>query len=400
MLFPLLFCSFIRQAFAQNVLATALVVDRLSLNFLKVVQPPSVENISSIFLPQGVTEEEAKAKPFHVYDEGFLDIIGSNPTLNVIATSRVDPIFHEAVVWYPETEEMFFVQDAGAREAGTGLNKSNIIQKISLEAAQALVHGNNETAEVEVITVNADPPVINSNGATNFRGQFVFAGQGQGDEIAPALYLMNPREPYNTTVIVNNFYGRQFNSLNDVATNPRNGEIYFTDSLYGYLQDFRPPPGIPTQVYRLNPDTGALTTVADGFDKPNGITFSPNGSFAYVTDTGAANAFYGLNFSAASTIYRYKVEDDGTFSSRKTFAYVSPGIPDGVHCDTNGNVYSGAGDGVQVWNPSGTLLGKIYLGRSAANFRFAGKGRMIIAAQTELYYATLAAEGADPEDQF
>lgn len=56
------------------------------------------------------------------------------------------------------------MQDAGAREAGTGLNKSNIIQKISLEAAQALVHGNNETAEVEVITVNADPPVINSNG--------------------------------------------------------------------------------------------------------------------------------------------------------------------------------------------------------------------------------------------
>lgn len=101
-----------------------------------------------------------------------------------------------------------------------------------------------------------------------------------------------------------------------------------------------------------------------------------------------------------SNSYRYKVEDDGTFSSRKTFAYVSPGIPDGVHCDTNGNVYSGAGDGVQVWNPSGTLLGKIYLGRSAANFRFAGKGRMIIAAQTELYYATLAAEGADPEDQF
>lgn len=59
---------------------------------------------------------------------------------------------------------MFFVQNAGAREAGTGLNKSNIIQKISLEAAQALVDGNNETAEVEVITVNADPPVINSNG--------------------------------------------------------------------------------------------------------------------------------------------------------------------------------------------------------------------------------------------
>jgi gluconolactonase len=80
-------------------------------------------------------------------------------------------------------------------------------------------------------------------------------------------------------VLVNSFYGRQFNSLNDVAINPRNGEIYFTDSLYGYLQDFRPPPGIPTLVYRLNADTGALSTVADGFDKPNGSYGAPKTSF-------------------------------------------------------------------------------------------------------------------------
>ena len=106
-------------------------------------------------------------------------------------------------------------------------------------------------------------------------------------------------------MLVNNFYGRQFNSLNDVAVNPRNGELYFTDSLYGYLQDFRPPPGLPTLVYRLNPDTGALMAVADGFDKPNGLTFSPspNGSYAYVTDTGAQSSFYGVNFSAPATMY-------------------------------------------------------------------------------------------------
>jgi sugar lactone lactonase YvrE len=64
-----------------------------------------------------------------------------------------------------------------------------------------------------------------------------------------------------------------------------------------------------------------------------------------------------------------------------TFAYASPGIPDGIHCDTNGNVYSGVGDGVHVWNTAGKLLGKIYLGRFAANFRFAGEGRMIVSHQ-------------------
>jgi gluconolactonase len=138
---------------------------------------------------------------------------------------------------------------------------------------------------VEVRLVSPEPNIINSNGATNFRGQLIFTGEGQGEDIAPALYLMNPKEPYNSSgwcstssrwttanesVLINNFYGRQFNSLNDVAINPRNGEIYFTDSLYGYRQDFRPPPGIPTLVYRLNADTGAVSAVADLFDAPNG----------------------------------------------------------------------------------------------------------------------------------
>lgn len=71
-----------------------------------------------------------------------------------------------------------------------------------------------------------------------------------------------------------------------------------------------------------------------------------------------------------------------------------------MHCDSNGNVYSGVGDGVQVWNPAGTLIGKIFLGTFAANFRFVGEGRMVIAAQTELYYAKIAARGSDPEDQY
>jgi gluconolactonase len=92
--------------------------------------------------------------------------------------------------------------------------------------------------------------------------------------------------------------------------------------------------------------------------------------------------------------YRFDVDSDGTWSGRKTFAYVSPGFPDGVHCDTNGNVYSGVGDGVHVWNPSGKLLGKIFLGATSANFAFAGKGRMVICAETNLYYAEIAAEGA------
>lgn len=51
-----------------------------------------------------------------------------------------------------------------------------------------------------------------------------------------------------------------------------------------------------------------------------------------------------------------------------------------------------------MWNSSGKLIGKIYLGKDAANFQFAGEGRMVICAETELYYVTLAASGAFIEE--
>ena len=122
------------------------------------------------------------------------------------------------------------------------------------------------------------------------------------------------------SVLLKNYFGRQFNSLNGGSINTRNGDVYFTDTLYGYLQNFRPSPGLLNQVYRFNPSTGAVTVVADGFDLPNGapyphfipallakfvfagITFSPNGSYAYVTDTGAQYAFFGYNLTAPASM--------------------------------------------------------------------------------------------------
>ncbi|KAI8277770.1 Gluconolactonase [Colletotrichum sp. SAR11_240] len=378
---------------AAEVPATAQIIDWKSFNVLQNVPPPAEANDSTLFLWPGVTKESLEAKPFHIYDAEFYDVIGPNPSLTLIATSDTDPIFHEAVVWNPPTEEVFFVQNAGAPAAGTGLNKSSIIQKISLAEAEAVRTGSRANATVTVVP--SQPQVINPNGGTNYKGNIVFAGEGQGDDITSALYLMNPVAPFNTTVLLNNYFGRQFNSLNDVVINPRNGELYFTDTLYGFLQDFRPPPGLRNQVYRYNFETGAVAVVADDFTLPNGLTFSPDGKKAYVTDTGIALGFYGRNLSSPASVYSFDVNEDGTWENRKTFAYTASFIPDGVHTDSTGRVYAGCGDGVHVWNPSGKLIGKIYTGTTAANFQFAGNGRMIVTGQTKLFYVTLAASGVE-----
>lgn len=64
---------------------------------------------------------------------------------------------------YPPRDEVFFVQNAGAPAAGTGLNKSSIIQKISLAEAEAVRNGTRDSATVIVVNTT-NPQVINPNG--------------------------------------------------------------------------------------------------------------------------------------------------------------------------------------------------------------------------------------------
>lgn len=44
----------------------------------------------------------------------------------------------------------------------------------------------------------------------------------------------------------------------------------------------------------------------------------------------------------------------------------------------------------QVWNPEGALLGKIFLNTTSANLIFAGKGKLVILAETKIYLAKIS----------
>lgn len=76
------------------------------------------------------------------------------------------------------------------------------------------------------------------------------------------------------------------NSPNDVVV-AGDGAIWFTDPSYGHLQGFRPAPEVGDFVYRHDPATGQTAVVGDGFDKPNGIAFSPDERTLYITDSGS-----------------------------------------------------------------------------------------------------------------
>jgi gluconolactonase len=68
---------------------------------------------------------------------------------------------------FKETDEVFFVQNAGAKNASTGLKKSAIIEKISLSQAATVSDKTDAVGLVDVTTVSSLPTVLNPNGKRN-----------------------------------------------------------------------------------------------------------------------------------------------------------------------------------------------------------------------------------------
>lgn len=79
-----------------------------------------------------------------------------------------------------------------------------------------------------------------------------------------------------------------------------------------------------------------------------------------------------------------------SLTGRRLFATADCGWPDGIKCDMKGNVYSGCGDGVHIWSPSGVLLGKILVEGGVANFCFGRGGEMFLLNENKLWRAQLS----------
>jgi len=76
--------------------------------------------------------------------------------------------------------------------------------------------------------------------------------------------------------------------------------------------------------------------------------------------------------------------------NRRLFAMADTGIPDGIKCDTDGNVYSGCGDGLNIWSPGGVLLAKILIDGGIANFCFGRNGQVFLLNENRLWRLQLA----------
>jgi gluconolactonase len=120
--------------------------------------------------------------------------------------------------------------------------------------------------------------------ALDLTGRLLVCEQGTRSEHARISRLDTMTGTVDTVVDV--WAGLRLNSPNDVAVKG-DGTVWFTDPSYGHLQGFKPEPLIGDYVYRYDPSRDRLSVVADSFQKPNGLAFSPDERVLYITDSGA-----------------------------------------------------------------------------------------------------------------
>jgi gluconolactonase len=196
------------------------------------------------------------------------------------------------------------------------------------------------------------------------------------------------------TVIADRFEGKRLNSPNDVVV-ASDGSVWFTDPTYGIDSDYegyRVESEIgASNVYRVDPQTGACAVAADDFVRPNGLAFSPDERRLYVSDTGMTHVPDGPRHIRA-----FDVGPGGALSGGEIFATCTEGMFDGFRFDEEGRLWVGAGDGVHCYDGDGTLLGKVRVPETVANVAFGGprRNRLFICATTSLYAVLLPFAGA------
>ena len=196
------------------------------------------------------------------------------------------------------------------------------------------------------------------------------------------------------TVLADSFEGKRLTAPNDVVVKS-DGSIWFSDNGAGTRGNYlghKAPWELPLRVYRLDPSTGAMTIAVDDMKRPNGLAFSPDEKLLYVVDTPGPGQ---------RTVQVYDVVDNGTkTANRREFCSAEPGGSDGLRVDTDGNVWcawSGgeAEDGVAVYAPDGTMIGRIMLPERCANVCFGGKkrNRLFMAASQSIYALYVETQG-------
>ncbi len=253
---------------------------------------------------------------------------------------------------------------------------------------QRILRWDEETGAVSVFR----KPSNHANGNTRDRQGRLITCEHGGRRVTRTEY------DGTVTVIADAFEGKPLNSPNDVVVKS-DGSIWFTDPPFGILGNYEgfksdPDPDLGQNVYRVDAESGEITVVADTVLGPNGLAFSPDESILYIVESRGVPTRKILAFDVG--------EDGRTISNKRVLIDAGAGgTPDGFRVDVDGNLWCGWGmgsaelDGVMVFAPDGTPIGRIALPERCANVCFGGlhRNRLFMASAQSLYALYVNTQG-------
>jgi gluconolactonase len=193
------------------------------------------------------------------------------------------------------------------------------------------------------------------------------------------------------TILADRYQGKRLNSPNDLVYRS-DGALYFTDPPFGlpkFFDDQRkelPFSGVFCLI------GGELKLVATDLAGPNGIAFSPDEQFLYVSNWDEQK----------KVVMRYEVRPDGSLANGRVF-FDMTGAPgedalDGVKVDQGGNLYVSGPGGVWILSAEGRHLGTLRGPEHPHNMAWGdADGRTLyLTAQTGLYRIRLTIPGIRP----
>jgi len=166
------------------------------------------------------------------------------------------------------------------------------------------------------------------------------------------------------TTIADKFNGGAITGPNDITVTSA-GVIYFTDPSYAKGAKFGH--GMPVEqdfnnVFRYDPATKVLTSVAQDFREPNGLALNADESKLYVAES-----------SEPWGIRAFDIDAEGVISGGDVLVEIPTKSCDGVRVDSLGNIWTstGAGPGITAFTPGGETILEIKA-PATANFAFGG----------------------------
>lgn len=179
------------------------------------------------------------------------------------------------------------------------------------------------------------------------------------------------------SVVTGKFEGKPFNSPNDIVVKS-DGTLFFSDPPYG-LKDRMLIPGLfqsHAGVYFYK--NGTTTLLSEDFRYPNGVCFSPDERYLYVSS----------NHPDEPYLWRYELSAENEILHQTVLIQQNA---DGIKSDEEGKIYMCTDEGVLIVSPEGKKLVLIPVPETPANIAWgpSGNKELYCTARSSIYHINL-----------